>query len=400
MATSNMTVAIVGAGITGLSTAFHLAEAGVGRIVIVDKGKVGSGSSNKSGAVNTMLMPTETGTRARSITMDIFESLSGILDDYSFHQSGCLFILTEAEYEAGEEQRQMHRRVGADFEVLRRRDMESRYPALTIRDDEYCVFDRRGGWNEPDTYIRAMHAKVVDMGVEIREDEPVEEFVREGDRMTGVRLSGDSGDLVADAVVCTVNAWANSLLAGVGQLVPARNYVHERFVTTPFERLPEIPATNDNAAAIYYRPTEDNRLLFGAHNAESVEVRMPGIDFDYSSLELAPEPAQLILEAVKDRLPAMRGVQLDEHRIGLISLTADGLPNIGPLAALPGLYLGTNFCSGGFGYHAVAGLLLSEFIVKGHTRIDATEFSPDRFADFETESFLEGERNYHDVRRH
>ena len=79
-----MTVAIVGAGITGLSTAFHLAEAGVGRIVVVDKGKVGSGSSSKSGAVNTMLMPTETGTRARAITMDIFESLSSILDDYSF----------------------------------------------------------------------------------------------------------------------------------------------------------------------------------------------------------------------------------------------------------------------------------------------------------------------------
>ena len=105
---------------------------------------------------------------------------------------------------------------------------------------------------------------------------------------------------------------------------------------------------------MYYRPTEDNRLLFGAnHASEPVEIRMPGIDFDYRSLELAPAPAQLILEAVKDRLPAMRGVQLVDHRIGLISLTADGQPNIGPLAALPGLYLGTNFCSGGFGYHAV-----------------------------------------------
>ena len=83
----------------------------------------------------------------------------------------------------------MHRRVGADFEVLRRRDMESRYPAMTIRDDEYCVLDRRGGWNEPDTYISALHAKVIDMGVEIREDEPVEEFIRQGDRITGVRLA-------------------------------------------------------------------------------------------------------------------------------------------------------------------------------------------------------------------
>ena len=72
----NLSVVIVGAGITGLSTAFHLADKGVPRILLIDKGQAGSGSSSKSGAVNTMLMPTETGTLARSITMDIFERFS------------------------------------------------------------------------------------------------------------------------------------------------------------------------------------------------------------------------------------------------------------------------------------------------------------------------------------
>ena len=74
------TVAIVGAGIAGLSTAFHLKEKGVERVVLLDKSKVGSGSSRKSGALSTMFMPTETSTRARAISMDIFERFSRILD--------------------------------------------------------------------------------------------------------------------------------------------------------------------------------------------------------------------------------------------------------------------------------------------------------------------------------
>ena len=62
---ADLSVVVVGAGIAGLSASFHLAEKGAGPIVLVDKGQVGSGSSSRSGAVNTMLMGTEAATRAR-----------------------------------------------------------------------------------------------------------------------------------------------------------------------------------------------------------------------------------------------------------------------------------------------------------------------------------------------
>ena len=83
-------------------------------------------------------------------------------------------------------------------------------------------------------------------------------------------------------------------------------------------------------------------------------------------------------EAIGQRLPMMEGMEFAEHRIGFISMTADALPNLGPVGGLPGLFLGC-FNSGGFGYHAVAVLLLAELIVAGQTRIDVSEFSPDLF---------------------
>ena len=114
-----------------------------------------------------MLMPTETGTRARAITMDIFERFSRILDNYAFHQVGCMFIATEQQYRDGEDEHQMHRRVGAQCEILKDREVEQCFAALRLQEDEYGILGLRGGWNEPDTYIAALAARVRDMGVEI-----------------------------------------------------------------------------------------------------------------------------------------------------------------------------------------------------------------------------------------
>ena len=80
------------------------------------------------------------------------------------------------------------------------------------------------------------------------------------------------------------------------------------------------------------------------------EVRMPGPDFHLDQLSPNPGSLPYILDKVVDRLPAVEDNRIDAHRVGLVSYPADFMPNIGPVEALPGLYLGTNFCSGGFGW--------------------------------------------------
>ena len=396
MTTKPRTVIVVGAGLAGLSTSFHLAEKGVSRIFLLDKGRVGGGSSSRSAAVNDMFMSTEAATRARAISFDIFERFNELLDDYTLHQ-GCLCLYTPTQFNAARQLHQMQRDAGAQFEVLRRPDIEARFPDLRIAEEEYGVLDLRGGYSEPDRYLPALTAKVRDLGVQIQEGQVVEEFLIEGGSVTGVRTS-ESGELRADAVVCTVNAWANSLLSGVGQPLPVRNFVHERYVTKPLQRPPRLPATNDDAKKVYYRPTEDDRLLLGTGSHEPQQVPMPGSGFSLDSLQPSTESLPFIQQAVRDRLPLLQTVDFDYHRVGLVSYSVDFQPNIGPVEALPGLYLASNFNSGGFGYHPVAGLLLAEFIVDGKTRVDASEFSPDRFKDFDTRAYLEREITYGEMK--
>ncbi len=386
-------VVIVGAGMAGLSAAFHLAEKGARPVVVVEKGKVGSGSSSRSGAVNSMLMATEALTRARGISFDIFERFDRILDDYQFHQVGCLGIYNEEQLEAARQLHPMHLRAGARFEVLNHREIEERFPDLKIKADECGVLDLRGGYSDPERYIPALEAKVRQLGVEIREHTSVERFLVQSGRVRGLVLD-DGRVLSADATVCTVNAWANSLLSEAGQALPTRNFQIERYVTTPLARAPRLPATNDDARGVYYRPTGDRRLLIGGGGHEPTQLHMPDQNFDLT--ELNPDPACLpyLREAVRGRLPFMDHAEFDYHRVGLVSYPIDFVPNIGPVSALPGLFLGTHFCSGGFGYHPVAGRFLAEFIIDGRTSIDASEFSPDRFSDFDTPDYLNQDINF------
>lgn len=395
--TKPQTVVIVGAGIAGLSAAFHLADRQVRRIVLLDKDKIGSGSSSsiRSGAVNTMLQGTEATSRARGISFDIFERFNRILDDYEFHQVGCLGIYTPQQFKSAAQLHDMQRSAGARFEVLSTAELEARFPDMHLKDGECGVLDLRGGYSEPDRYIPVLAAKVRALGVEISEDETVEDFLLEGGNVRDVRLRGGE-ELRADATVCTVKAWANSLLARVGQPLPVRNVVHERFVTKPIGRPIRLPAVNDDAIGIYYRPTERGGLLLGADGGESAQVE-PGPDFDMAELEPTPGILAFIREAAPARLPFLGDVEIDYHRVGLISCTVDLVPNIGPVESLPDLYLATNFCSGGFGYHPVAGLILAEYILDGDTSIDAREFSPDRFKDFDTQGFLGHDMTRHDM---
>ena len=384
--TKPQSVVVIGAGVTGLSTAFHLVEKGVERVVVVDKGTVGGGSSLQAGGIVTMLLTTETEVRARGISLDLFERFSRILDGYRFHQVGCLNLVTEDAFARAQTSFDMWRRLGAQFEVLRGGEISERFPDLVAQDSDSGPLDLRAGYSEPHRYVPALRAKLEDMGVEIRENEQVTGFERTGGRVSGVVT--DRGPIEADATVCAVNAWTNELLSLVGFSTPHKNFVHQRFVTKPFPEPPRLPAVNDHILECYVRPTDDNRLLVGTSVEGIGSHEMRGPDFDMSELEPHPDALPYIREHMVRRTPMLEGAEWDYHTVGLISFAYDVKPVIGPVPGVEGLFIGAHFHSGGFAYNPVSGLLVAEHVVDGGTRIDTELYSPARFGEVDTEAFL------------
>ena len=384
--TKPQSVVVIGAGVTGLSTAFHLVEKGVERVVVVDKGTVGGGSSLQAGGIVTMLLTTETEVRARGISLDLFERFSRILDGYRFHQVGCLNLYKEDAFARTEADWDMWRQLGAQFDVLRGGEISERFPDLVAQDTDSGTLDLRAGYSEPHRYVPALRAKVEDMGVEIRENEPVTGFERSGGRVTGVVT--DRGSIEGDATVCAVNAWTNQVLSLVGSSTPHKNFVHQRFVTKPFPEPPRLPAVNDHILECYVRPTDDNRLLVGTSVEDIGSHDMRGPDFDVSELEPHPDALPYIREHMVRRTPMLEGAEWDYHTVGLISFAYDVKPVIGPVPGVEGLFIGAHFHSGGFAYNPVSGLLVAEHVVDGGTRIDTELYSPARFGEVDTEAFL------------
>ncbi len=384
--TKPQSVVVIGAGVTGLSTAFHLVEKGVESVVVVDKGTVGGGSSLQAGGIVTMLLTTETEVRARGISLDLFERFSRILDGYRFHQVGCLNLVTEDAFARAQTSFDMWRRLGAQFEVLRGGEISERFPDLVAQDSDSGPLDLRAGYSEPHRYVPALRAKLEDMGVEIRENEQVTGFERSGGRVRGVVT--DRGSIEADATVCAVNAWTNQVLSLVGFSTPHKNFVHQRFVTKPFPEPPRLPAVNDHILECYVRPTDDNRLLVGTSVEGIGSHNMRGPDFDVSELEPHPDALPYIREHMVRRTPMLEGAEWDYHTVGLISFAYDVKPVIGPVPGVEGLFIGAHFHSGGFAYNPVSGLLVAEHVVDGGTRIDTQLYSPARFGEVDTSAFL------------
>ena len=378
-------VVIIGAGVTGLSTAFHLVEKGVEAVTVIDKGTVGGGSSLQSGGIITMLMSTVTEVRARAIALDIFERFSRILDGYHFHQVGCLNLFTEQVFSQNADLREMWRRNGGQFDILRGAEISERFPDLEAADSDYGILDHRSGFSEPHHYVAALKAKLEDMGVDIRENEPVIGFEVRDDRVREVTT--DNGTIRADTVVCAVNAWTNHLLSHVGFRIPYKNFIHERFVTKPFQSPPQLPAVNDHILNGYVRPTDDHRLLVGT-SIDDPAYEMRGPNFDVSELDPHPDALPFIKENLVNRTPLLEGAEWDYHTVGLISLAHDVKPVIGPVPNIDGLYIGAHFHSGGFAYNPVSGLFIAQHVVDGETSIDTEMYSPARFSNIDTNTFL------------
>jgi glycine/D-amino acid oxidase-like deaminating enzyme len=374
---SRPTVVIVGGGVIGLSTAYHLARRRYGRIILLDKGPVGDGSSSRAAGIITGLLWSEPGVRARSKSLELYRELSDELEGYRFQATGCLNLFDPRTWPEREALLPLYRRLQVPFEILDADEMRRRWPALSPREEYVGLFDPLGGYSEPDDYIPALAARCRDLGVEIRERQQVTGFILRNGRVLGVRTA--AADLEADAVVCTVYSWTLRLIEPLGLRLPVKAFVHQRYVSAPLPAPVEIPAINANMLDGYIRPASGGRLLGGIESSAREEYRVPSADFHMSVLTAPAELKDRLRQSLIPLVPALGDAPWESERVGLLTFASDGEPILGPVAALPGFYVGVAFHSGGFAYNPVAGLLMAEYVADGRTSIDVNAFSPDRF---------------------
>jgi glycine/D-amino acid oxidase-like deaminating enzyme len=384
---SQSTAIIIGAGVTGLSTAYHLAKKKFGRIILIDKGPVGDGSSGRAAAIITGLLWTETGVRARKIALQRYRELSNELPGYQFQAVGCLNWFDPASWPERQKLLSLYDRCDVPYEILNAAEMNQRWPALKPPEDFIGLYDPFGGYSEPDEYIPALANQCRRLGVEILEWTPVEAILNNNGRARGVKTT-NNGVIESDVVICTSYAWTNEVLRSVGIALPLKTFVHQRYITRPLAESVDIPAINANPLNGYIRPAIGKRLLLGIETADRDDWKVNSRDFHMKELTVDPTLRDILMQSFRPVVPALENASWEAERVGLLGFAIDNEPVIGPVKSLEGLFIGAAFHSGGFAYNPASGLLLAELVADGKTQIDVSTFSPNRFDRQETESYL------------
>jgi sarcosine oxidase, subunit beta len=378
-------VAIIGAGVTGLSTAYHLCKRNFGEIILLDKGPVGDGSSQRAAGIITGLLWNEPGVLVRQRCFTLYQELSEELKGYRFRQVGCLNLFGRDSWKEREALLPLYDRLHAPYQILDAEEMEARWPAMRMPSDAVGLYDPLGGYSEPSEYIPAMKQRLLELGVDIREGEQVTGFAMNKGVVRGVKTGREV--IEADVVVSTVYSWTRALLQTVGVELAVKCFVHQRYVTAPLAAPNALPAVNANPYGAYFRPSIGGALLAGLETIDREEYAVDSLDF-----RLAQMPRPGLHDELRRRLlpllPLLEGIAFEHESVGLLTFSMDGEPILGPLTGLPGLILGLAFHSGGFAYNPGTGELLAEYVTQGRTSIDVRAWSPDRFDPQETTTYL------------
>ena len=201
-------VVIVGAGIMGVSTAYHLAQRRAGRVVIVERDTVCSGSTAlASGGIRHQYanrLGVELTTHS-IVTYERFQDEFGV--DPNFRQHGYLILIaTEEELTTARRSVALQRSLGVDVELLDAAATRALCPYLNTDDLLGATYTPRDGYADPYLCTTAIAARARDLGVVIKQQHEVHGFLREGDRLLGVTTA--AGSFEARATVIATGAWS------------------------------------------------------------------------------------------------------------------------------------------------------------------------------------------------
>ncbi|MFI8992996.1 NAD(P)/FAD-dependent oxidoreductase [Streptomyces sp. NPDC053542] len=363
-------VVIIGGGVMGTSTAFHLAEAGVRNIVVVERGDLGSGSSGKPiGGVRAHFsdpLNIELGSRSLRAYQD-FPHRPGA--DIRLDTVGYLFLLTTDEQAAGfEESVRTQNALGVPSRMVTPEEASGLCPYVTTEGLVAAVFSPTDGHARPGLVVRGYADAAARSGVTFATHTAVTGIDTAGDRVTAVHT--DRGTIACSAVICAAGAWSGQIGDMAGVDLPVRPVRRQLAFTEPLmPPAPRIPFTIDFSSSAYFHNSDDG-LLFGLADPDQPE----GFDTTWT-----PEWLALFRDVVRDRAPALADMKTVDGWAGLYENTPDHNALIGRSSELHNFLYATGFSGHGFLQAPAVGEIVRDLYLDRTPFVDISPLSADRF---------------------
>jgi sarcosine oxidase subunit beta len=361
-------VVIIGGGAIGTSIAFHLAEAGVPDVVLLERGELGAGSTCKAaGGVRAQFsdrINIELGARSLE-AFGRFAAHPG--QEIDLHRVGHLFLLsTPEDVKSFEEDVELQNELGVNSRMIDVAEAKALSPLIDTDGLLAAAWSPDDGHCTPESVVLGYATGARRHGA----------TVLTGVTVTGIDTAGgevrtvhtDRGPIDADAVICAAGAWSAAIGAMAGVDLPVVPLRRQIIFTEPMPGLAgAVPFTIDFASTFYFH-REGRGLLMGMSDPE----QEPGFHLDYSDDWLPRFGAVL-----GQRAPGLLDVGLRDGWAGLYEVTPDHNAVIGRSANF--LYA-TGFSGHGFLQAPAVGEVIRDLWLDRTPFVDVSPLSTDRFA--------------------
>jgi sarcosine oxidase subunit beta len=384
---SRAKVVIIGAGIMGLATAWHLAKRGVTDVLVVDRSYLCGGASGRNGGGVRAQFSTETNIRLMRESIAIcrdFAAEMGI--NVWFRQGGYLFLSrSQARARALEESVALQNRCGLPTRVLEPWEAQRIVPELSVEGVVRASFNPDDGVVFPWPFVWGYAKGAEDLGVEIATFTDVVGFDTRNGRITGVKLrptrlgevtrgedvlpAGEVFTVACDEVVCCAGAWSPEVARMVGVELPNKPHRHEICSTEPLKAWLG-PLVADLTDGLYFSQSMRGEIVGGV----SVDPVPEGVN-QQSSREFLAKYSRSLVRAV----PRMAAVKVLRQWAGCYDLTPDQNPIVGRVGEPANLTLACGFMGHGFMMAPVMGRLIAEHVRTGETSELFARWSLERY---------------------
>ena len=352
-------VAVIGAGVIGLSCAFRLAKEGIS-VVLFDKGKYGSGASGASlGAMwpPTPLRKTPFHDMHRQ-SLEMFEQFLRDIEQItekpiSYSRCGALEIIpSQSQFEmARKEVEEAENCSLSGLRLLSTEECNKLEPA--VEHSEFgALHCSDTAWVEVSNLLSSLYASCRKLGIEIREGEEVASIQVEDDRVTGVATL--DGSQIFDTVLVTAGAWTSALSSSLQKYSPIRP-VRGQALSVELPKLPIHRIVKKKP--IYIIPQSEHSVLIGS-------TTEPNVGFnDY----VTEEAIEKLWQSACELVPEISNGEIGKCWAGLRPMGYDRKPFLGKVPDVIGLYVASGHNKTGFAMAPVTASALTELIVHGTT---------------------------------